>query len=85
MKRDVAEELVGLVVRELKLDPASVSPDTPLLEGGLELDSFAVVDLVTRLEDHFGVRLSDTDFSPENFADLRTLAGVVQGHIPAGA
>lgn len=80
MSEDVVAELVTLVVRELKLDPARVDADTPLFEGGLELDSFAVVDLVARIEEHFDVRLSDTDFSPENFVDLKTLGGVVQGY-----
>lgn len=81
MAREIASELVGLVARELKLDPASIAPDTPLFEEGLELDSFAVVDLVTRLENHFDVRLSDEDFSPENFVNLRTLADVIAGYV----
>ena len=83
MTRDITSELVALAVRELKLDAAQVTPATPLFEGGLELDSFAVVDLVTRIEGHFGIQLADTDFHPENFTDLATLAALVaRAHSP---
>lgn len=88
MVRNIVTELLELVTRELKIDPASVGPtgvgpDTRLFEGGLELDSFAVVDLVTRIETYFGVQLSDTDFQPENFTDFQTLGSVVQRYVHA--
>jgi acyl carrier protein len=79
----VTEDLIALIVRELKIDAARVTPETPLFEGGLELDSFAVVDLVGRIESRFGFYLSDTDFSPENFADVRTLGRVVASYVAA--
>ena len=50
MARNITDELVALVARELKIEEGSFGPDTPLFENGLELDSFAVVDLVTRVE-----------------------------------
>lgn len=81
MARDIVDDLVALVARELKIDPESFGPETPLFENGLELDSFAVVDLVTRVETHFGIQLSDADFRPENFTDFKTLGGVVEGYV----
>lgn len=81
MTRNITDELVQLVARELKIDPGTFGPETPIFEGGLELDSFAVVDLVTRIEAHFEVQLSDDDFRPENFADFKTLGGVVAGYV----
>jgi acyl carrier protein len=78
---DITEELVSLVGRELKVDLAGFGALTPVFEGGLELDSFAVVDLITRVETHFGIQLSDDDFRPENFTDLRTLGVLVQGYV----
>lgn len=85
MTDDITVELVKLVIRELAIDPARIGPDTPLFEGGLELDSFAVVDLVMRIETHFGVQFSDADFLPETFADFRTLGAVVAGYVAAGS
>ena len=83
MARNIRDELVALVARELKIEEGSFGPDTPLFENGLELDSFAVVDLVTRVETHFGIQLSDADFRPENFTDFKTLGGVVEGYVSA--
>ena len=83
MARNIVEELVALVVQELKQDPAKVTGATPLFEDGLDLDSFAVVDLVMRVESHFSIQLADTDFNPENFHDLNTLGKLVQSYISA--
>ncbi|MBD3763938.1 MAG: acyl carrier protein [Rhodobacterales bacterium] len=83
MTNQVTEDLMALIVREMKIDPASINATTPLFEGGLELDSFAVVDLVSRIENRFGFQLADADFRPENFADIQTLGGVVARYISA--
>lgn len=83
MLRDVVQELAQLMTKNLKLDSSSVSAETALFEGGLELDSFAVVELVTMLETHFGIQIGDDDFVPENFTDVKTLAGVIEKYLPA--
>ncbi len=83
MTNSVTENLIALIVRELKWTGAEITPTTPFFENGLELDSFAVVDLVSRIENHFGFHLADTDFSPENFTDIQTLSNVVARYIVA--
>jgi acyl carrier protein len=50
-------------VSELSNDPA---PDESLFESGA-LDSFTLPDLVTGLEDEFGVTIPDSDLVPERF------------------
>lgn len=79
MSRNITNELVEMITRELKVE--AVSAETAIFEGGLELDSFALVDLVTRVENQFGIQLSDDDFRPENFADVKTLGGIVEGYL----
>lgn len=85
MARDITKELIEVLTRDLKTDAADVGPETPLFEGGLELDSFAVVEMVTKIETHFGIQVADGDFMPENFKDVATLAGVVGKYLPAEA
>jgi acyl carrier protein len=85
MTESVTQDLIALIVGELKIDPARVTPATPLFAGGLELDSFAVVDLVSKLEARFGFHLSDADFAPENFADVQTLGRVVASYMTTGS
>ncbi len=79
----VTEELIALIARTLKIEAVQVTPETTLFEGGLDLDSFAVVDLIGQIESHFGFHLTDTDFRPENFADVRTLGSVVASYVTA--
>lgn len=83
MTETITQDLITLIVQDLKIDAARVTPGTPLFEGGLELDSFAVVDLVSRIENRFGFHLADSDFRPENFVDVGTLGRVVAGYMVA--
>lgn len=77
----IIDKVMGLMERDLKVDPTHIDPDTPLFEGGLELDSFAAVELISSIESEFGIQFSDNDFKPENFADLRTVSGVVERYL----
>lgn len=81
----VTDDLMALIVRELKISAAQITPATPFFEDGLDLDSFAVVDLVSRIESHFGFQLADGDFKPENFTDIQTLGEVVARYVAAKA
>lgn len=85
MTSPVTDDLIALIKREMKLTDDQINPTTPIFENGLELDSFAVVDLVSRIESHFGFHLGDADFRPENFVDVQTLASVVARYVSAKA
>lgn len=50
-------------VSELSNDPA---PNESLFDSGA-LDSFTLPDLVTGLEEEFGVKIPDSDLVPERF------------------
>jgi len=85
MARDITRELIEVLTRDLKVDASEVGPETPLFEGGLDLDSFAVVEMVTKIETHFGIQVSDADFMPENFTNVKTLSSVIEKYLPAEA
>lgn len=54
-----------------------IEETTYLFEGGLDLDSFAVVELVVAIEEEFGGEFPEQALTPESFHDLRTLGAVV--------
>jgi acyl carrier protein len=56
----------------------SLTPDTPLFGSIPELDSLAVVEVVTSLEDRFGFQIDDDDFSGEVFETVGSLAAFVE-------
>ncbi len=50
----------------------------PLLGSMPELDSMAVVAVITALEDHFGFEVDDDEISADTFATVGTLAAFVE-------
>lgn len=55
--------------------------DAQLLEDGL-LDSLGILDVVTYLEEEFGISISDEELTPDNFQSIRTMFLFVQKKKP---
>lgn len=72
-----------IVAQVLGLDAATLDQNTPLLGSVAALDSMAVVQLLTALEEHFGFVLDDDDLSASTFATVGTLAAFVQRQVAA--
>jgi acyl carrier protein len=60
------------LAREMKVDD-----DASLLDAGI-VDSLGVLDLVTFLEDAFGVKVEDEELNPENFESVAALVRFVE-------
>ena len=56
---------------------SSLTETSPLLGGIPELDSMAVVEVVTQLEKTFNITIHDDDISAETFATLGSLAAFI--------
>jgi acyl carrier protein len=78
----MVEQQVRSILRDtLQLgDRASrLTADTALLGNLPELDSMAVVTVITALEDRFGFVIEDDEISAETFATFGSLVDFVQG------
>ena len=62
MIEDTIEQLKDLVAGNLDVNikREEIDPDAPLLEAGLNLDSLAIVELITLTEERFGIEFGDT-------------------------
>ena len=60
---------------------ASFGPGTPLLGAIPELDSMAVVSLITTLEERFGIAVDDDDIDGSTFASVGTLVDFVSAKL----
>ncbi len=67
------DDTLGLGGRGLKF-----TADTPLLGALPELDSMAVVTLITTLEERFGIAVDDDEISGDTFATVGSLARFIQ-------
>jgi acyl carrier protein len=58
---------------------APPGPDEDLFVKGV-LDSFTLVDFVTVLEEHCGLKVSDSDVNPANFKSISVIERYVETH-----
>ena len=59
----------------------NMDADAPLLGAVPELDSIAVVNLITALEEHFGITVADDEIGAAAFETLGSLARFVEGKL----
>jgi acyl carrier protein len=60
---------------------AALQPGSALLGAIPELDSMAVVGLITALEEHFGITIEDDEISAEVFETLGSLSAFVDSKL----
>jgi acyl carrier protein len=74
----LVDEVLGLQGRATRFTEA-----TPLLGSIPELDSMAVVALLTAIEERFGVSIGDDEVDGSTFATVGSLVDLVAGKITA--
>jgi acyl carrier protein len=79
----VLDEVRKVVGSALQIDGRVQQMDgaAPLLGAVPELDSMAVVSLITALEDHFGITVEDDEISASTFETLGSLAVFIERKI----
>ena len=78
----VADTTREILVDTLQLDKTlAIHLDTPLLGAIPELDSMAVVGLLTTLEQQFGFEIHDEEITAEVFETFGGLVEFVESHL----
>ena len=82
---NIAQEVLRVVDEVLSLNgrSAAFNRNTPLLGAVPELDSMAVITLITTLEDQFGLVVNDDDIDGATFATVGSLTDFVSGKLTA--
>ena len=77
---DVEREIAGILTKDLVgIDAgAPLTGATPLIEGGLNLDSVNLLELLVRIEETFGITVEDEDIRAELFTTIESLADFVR-------
>jgi len=74
------DELLTLAAAQFKVSREELTPDGDFYQTlnklGKPIDSLQALDLVTRLESHFGIELPD--YEVQGVSDFRTLAQRIQ-------
>jgi len=80
---NVEQEVIKTLRSVLSLDSAKVplAADTALLGSIAELDSMAVVAILTALEERFGIAVDDDEVDGRTFASVASLTQFVEGKL----
>ena len=82
---NVHDEVLRVLDEVLSLGgrSASFTRETPLLGAIPELDSMAVVTLITTLEEQLGITVDDDDIDGDTFANVGALVDFAAGKLAA--
>jgi acyl carrier protein len=82
---DVHKEVLRVLDEVLSLNgrAATFTRDTHLLGSIPELDSMAVVSLITALEEQFGITVEDDDIDGDTFASVGSLVDFLNAKLAA--
>jgi len=83
MSPNVEQEVVSILGSVLGLGPraAKLTQATPLLGSLPELDSMAVVSVLTAIEERFGLAVDDDEVDGRTFATVGSLAEFVRSKL----
>ena len=72
------EEILNLAATHFKVPRETLSPDDDFFKK-LGVDSLQALEMLTRLESHFGIELPD--YEMQGVTDFRTLASRIQSRL----
>jgi acyl carrier protein len=74
------QEVINILADVLSLGERrnSLTTDSVLLGNIPELDSMAVVNVITALEEHFGITVDDDEISAQTFETVGSLADFIE-------
>jgi len=76
MSDNLQARIVG-IIQKVSKQSVQVAPDESLFDSGL-LDSFALPDMVSALEDEFGIKVPDSDLTPRKFESVSSIERYIE-------
>lgn len=85
MNPEISDRLKHIIAEQLdaKISLHDIEDDRPLLQGGLGLDSVAVMGLITLIEENFGFEFADDELNLKPFQNIHTLTDFVATKLQA--
>jgi len=78
--------LKELIIRALRIEdmtPDQLSADQRLLDGGIEIDSIDILQLILEIEKTFGIKLVTGEFARDEWETIKTLVGAIEARMQA--
>ncbi len=68
---------ISTIITKVAQRPVDIGPDESLFDSGL-LDSFALPDMVSALEQEFGIQVPDSDLTPRKFESISSIERYIE-------
>ena len=78
--------LKDLLIRALRIEDETadqMSADQRLLDGGIEIDSIDILQLILEIEKTFGIKLVTGEFARGEWETIKTLAAAIESRMQA--
>ena len=73
------QERILAVIQKVAQKPIPADPEASLFESGV-LDSFALPDMVSALEQEFKMKVPDADLNPRKFDSVARIENYIEVH-----
>ena len=78
MQSDIATQLAQYIAKDILKQPKrQINGEMALISNGM-IDSFHLVDLAIFIEEHFGVRIDDSELNKDTFDTLDQLVTLIE-------
>lgn len=79
MNTEIADRLKHIIADQLDANIAlhEITDDAPLFEGGLGLDSVAIMEFITLIEESFGFQFEEEELNLKPFKNIAALTDFV--------
>ena len=77
----IDEILKNFISQDKGIKVDELGNDTSLLESGL-IDSVNMVQILSFIEEQFGIKVGDDELVPENFETIDSMCKLIQGKLP---
>jgi acyl carrier protein len=79
-RRHEVQQRIVTIIQKVAQKPVEVTPEDSLFDSGL-LDSFALPDVVTAIENEFGIKVPDSDLTPRKFESIARIERYVGSRV----
>ncbi len=82
-KEKIIYKLKEIINKDLDLDIEmdEIEENVSLFEDGIGLDSIAIVDLITKIEEHFKITIDEDDLNTKLFSSLNNLSEFIHSKL----
>ena len=79
-RSELTNQVIDIIIDSLNLkhiDKSQVNDETPFINGGLNLDSVDILEIIVQLEHHFGIKMNDAEAYQKHFKNIGSLVDFV--------